>query len=179
MLWNDWLDEDVEWDRSEYVTRRKAIHTLCTYGLIPLLKSYGYTLALTNKDLGSRIATGLYKNERKSYVEANWGFGSVENEYMTEDYTIQFNHDINTEVWDRFWAIWGVWHDLDASTEYGRFRQQEIREYLWSQVDGERSEAILRLKELNEDDEYETELDSGDAYLKDSRESNEWGGLRK
>ena len=179
MAWTDWLDETVEWDQNEQMMRRQAIHKLCTYGLIPFLASYGYLITIGAKQLGSRIATGLFKNQEKPYLESNWQFGPTENEYMTEEYHMQFAHDISEDSWETFWSLWGVWDDIDQSTEIGKARQRDIQEYIWSQVDGEVSPKIAQLRALNEDDEYEPELDGGDAYLKDAKESNEWGGLRK
>jgi hypothetical protein len=178
MTWTTWIEELVEWDENELMTRGQAIHKLCNYGLVPFLASYGYSVTVAPKDLGSRIATGLYKNQGKTYLEGNWQFGPVENEYMTEEYNMQFGHDINQNAWETFWGLWGVWEDID-DTEFGKARQREIQEYIWSQVDGEVSPKLVQLRALNEDDEYETELDGGDAYLKDARESNEWGGVRK
>ena len=178
MSWTTWLDAEIEWDQNETMLRRQAIHKLCTYGLVPFLASYGYYVTLSPKDLGSRIATGLFKNQWKRYLESDWGFGPTENEYMTEEYNIQFGHDISDDAWETFWGLWGMWCDVD-STDSGKDRQREIQEYVWSQVDGERSPQLIRLRAQNEDDEYATELDGGDAYLKDARESNEWGGIRK
>jgi hypothetical protein len=178
MNWTTWLEELVEWDENELMTRGQAIHKLCNYGLVPFLASYGYSVTVSPKDLGSRIATGLYKNQGKTYLEGNWQFGPVQNEYMTEEYNMQFGHDINQNAWETFWSLWGVWEDVDE-TEIGKARQREIQEYIWSQVDGEASPKLVQLRALNECDEYEPELDGGDAYLKDARESNEWGGYRK
>jgi len=179
MIWNKWLDAPVEWDQNEHMMRRHAIHKLCTYGLIPFLASYGYSISIDPKDLGSRIATGLFRNQGKRFLESNWQFGPIENEYMTEEYAMQFGHDIDDSAWETFWSLWGVWDDVDQNAELGRARQCDIREYIWSQINGEHSVQLIRLRELNEEEEYALELDSGDAYLKDSKESNEWGGIRK
>lgn len=179
MVWNEWLDELVQWDENEQMMRRQAIHKLCNYGLVPFLASYGYIVNIGSKDLGSRIASGLFKNQGKRYLESDWQFGPIENEYMTEEYTMQFGHDINEEAWETFWSLWGVWDDIDQRTEMGRARQRDIQEYIWSQINGEESPKLIKLRALNEDEEYISELDGGDAYLKDAKESNEWGGLRK
>jgi len=178
MSWTAWLDANVEWDQNESILRRQAIHKMCTYGLVPFLASHGYYITLSPKEFGSRIATGLFKNQGKRYLDSDWGFGPTENEYMTEEYNIQFGHDISDDAWETFWGLWGVWDDVD-NRDSGKDRQREIQEYVWSQIDGERSPQLIRLRALNEEEEYAAELDGSDAYLKDARESNEWGGMRK
>lgn len=177
MSWNSWLDEIVEWDQSEYIKRRLAIHKLCKYGLIPFLESHGYSVAVDHKELGSRIATGLYINQGKSFMESNWRFGPVENKCMSEEYELYFNHHIDTDEWEKFWQIWGLWSDVDPASTYGAFRQEDIRYYMWSQVCSDQSKQIQKLRE--DEDEYAPEHEGGDAYLKDARESGEWGGIRK
>jgi hypothetical protein len=178
--WNNWLNETVYWDTTDEILRRTAIRRLCRSGLIPFLESHGYILNVDETELGSRIATGMYNNRHVGYIESNWSFGSVENSCMNSDYQAHFRHVIDIDEWEKFWTIWGCWGDLDKDMRYGWDRQRDIENYIWSLISAERSRQTLIIREiLGEDDEYETEHDSRDAYLRESAESNEWGGYRR
>lgn len=180
MSWDAWLDEHVKWDINNYtIKRRAAIHKLCKYGLIPFLQSHGYSVGVDDKELGSRIATGLYNNQNKTFLESDWNFGSIPNELLTEEYEMYFNHHINDEEWDKFWELWGVWSDVDKCCQYGAARQQDIRQYMWSQLNSNLSAQMIQLKEKEDVEENAYEYDTGDAYLRDAKESGEWGGIRK
>jgi hypothetical protein len=175
MSWTSWLNEKVAWD-AEYVARGTAIQRLCKQGLIPFLESHGYAIGNHN-ELGSRIATGLYNNMRRSFLESDWCFGPVENRYLSEDYEARYRHVIDSEEWEKFWSIWG-WSDFSTETNYGWDRRQDVEVYLWTQIDADASRQTAVVNEfLN--DEYAPEHDSRDAYLRDAAESNEWGGYRK
>ena len=170
--WNRWLNEYVCMDPEDYVRRRVAIHRLCSYGLIPFLRANGYSIAISNKELGSRIATGLYNNHGRHMLESDWSFGPIENTCMNDDYRAHFHHVINDAKWEVFWEQWGGWLD--------QHRHADIQDYIWSQVCSEHSpETEIANEHIYGEEEYAAEHDSRDVYLKDSIESNEWGGIRK
>ena len=90
-----------------------------------------------------------------------------------------FNHHINDEEWEKFWELWGVWSDVNGCCQYGAARQHDIRQYMWSQLNSNLSAQMIQLKEKEDVEENAYEYDTGDAYLRDAKESGEWGGIRK
>ena len=148
--WNNWLEESVVWDVYEDIPRRIAIHRLCKRGLIP-------------------------------FLESNWRFGYIESETNTPEYKYRYQQIIDTEEWEKFWNIWGVWSDIDNYSLYGHHRQYDIQEYIWTQLSLELSPHTRIVDEFLgiEENEDISELDGKDIYLKESSESNEWGGYRK
>ena len=179
--WNNWLEESVVWDVYEDIPRRIAIHRLCKRGLIPFVESHGYVMNATLNELGSRIATGLFINRGKRTLERNWRFGYIESETNTPEYKYRYQQIIDTEEWEKFWNIWGVWSDLDNYSLDGHHRQYDIQEYIWTQLSVELSPHTRIVDEFLgiEENEDISELDGKDIYLKESSESNEWGGYRK
>jgi hypothetical protein len=178
MNWENWLREIVTWGLTEEIPRHVAIRRLCKYGLIPFLNSHGYVLGINHIQLGSRIATGLYKNINKNGADSNWSFGLVINNRMCEEYEDQYRSIIDQDAWDAFWETWGCWSDFDPDTHYGWDRQMDVQYDIWSQIHAEGSKHTAAIDEMFRN-EYETEHDSRDSYLKDVAESNEWGGYRK
>jgi hypothetical protein len=178
MSWNSWLNEKVAWDITEYIPRGTAIQRLCNQGLVPFLESHGYAVAISPKDLGSRVATGLYNNMTRSHLESEWSFGPVENSSMSDDYEVRYRHVISSDEWQKFWSIWGVWSDFDTERHYGWDRQRDVEDYIWTQIDAEGSRQTAIVNEFLSE-EYVPEHDSRDAYLRDAAESNEWGGRRR
>ena len=179
--WNNWLNEYVSCDVYDELPRRTAIYRLCKRGLIPFLQSHGYAVEVSIKELGSRIATGLYINRGKSYCDSNWKFGYPEELSLNCDYRDRYYHVIDSEEWDKFWEIWGTWIDLDADSFRGADRRFDIQEYMWTQICHERSEQTRIVNEFLgiEDGQDVSEYDNRDTYLRDAAESNEWGGYRK
>ena len=181
MNWEDWLNETVTWDLYDDIPRRTAIYRLCKMGLIPFLASHGYVVEVPLKLLGSRIATGLYMNRGRRSFESNWEFGYQEARKVDCPYKVHYAHVIDTEEWHKFWKFWGTWHDVDAELMYGIDRQYDIQEYMWTQISQDKSHHTRIVDELLgiEVGEDVSEYENRDTYLKESAESNEWGGRRK
>lgn len=178
MSWNEWLSENVCWDMDEYITRQKAIYRLCKYGLIPFFEANGYNIAVGISTLCSRIATGLYNNRDVNTLDSNWLFGPVENtaagiENNGLEHLMHYNHVMPAEEWEHFWTIWGVWSDVCNKTNYGWDRQNDIREYMWTQLNLEESPQTQVVNELLCIEESgPVEQDRRDAYIRDISESN-------
>ena len=178
--WNEWLNELVAWDVNDELPRRAAIYHLCKRGLVPFLASHGYTIEVSVKELGSRIATGLFINRGKHTYDSNWSFGYVEEFSNNCEYRDRYYHVIDSDEWSKFWEIWGTWSDLDADSFRGLDRRLDIQEYMWTQICHERSYQTGIVNEfLGIEGEDVSEYDNRDTYLKDAAESNEWGGYRK
>jgi hypothetical protein len=181
MTWNEWLSETVCWDADEYITRQTAIYRLCKYGLIPFFEANGYVISIKLETLCSRIATGLYNNQYVNTLDSNWTFGPIENTVEADslEHLAHYNHVMPVEEWEHFWAIWGVWPDVCNKTNYGWDRQNDIRDYMWTQLSLEESPQTQVVNELLCIDEGgAVEQDRRDAYIRDISESNEWGGRR-
>ena len=179
--WNEWLNEHVVWDIQDEIPRRNAIYRLCKRGLIPFIESHGYVVDVSVKDLGSRIATGLFINKGKSSVDSNWNFGYSEEFSINCDYRDRYYDVIDIDEWTKFWEIWGIWSDIDEETFRGRDRQRDIEEYMWTQICHEKSYQTRVVNEflgIERSDDV-SEYDNRDTYVKDSTESNEWGGYRR
>jgi hypothetical protein len=81
-----------------------------TRGLIPLLKSSGYTIGVTNQSLSSGIASILFHNRACTLL------GTV-NFAERNDYSIEhkqhYNHVLSPKRWADFWGEWSFWEDVD------------------------------------------------------------------
>jgi len=180
--WNIWLDELVFWDNYEYIPRRAAIGRFCRNGLIQFLQKHGYEVQINPKQLGARIATGLYKNRNKSILDSDWSsFGPIENNYNSEEYKDHYYHIVDSDRWDYFWSIWGIWSDVDLDEYRGWDRRMDIQDYIWTQLSLELSPQTQTINELL-GIFYEDIVEDGDGrdvYLRDMAESNEWGGIRR
>ena len=179
--WNNWLNKDVSWDMGENIPRRTAIYRLCKIGLIPFIESHGYMMKSSLKQLGSNIATGLFINREKSHIESNWNFGYTEDLNITAENKNRYYHVIDTYDWAKFWEIWGLWCDIDVNMFRGLDRQIDIQEYMSTQIWYERSPQTRIVNEFLgfENGENISEHEGRDIYLKESSDSNEWGGYRR
>jgi hypothetical protein len=180
--WIDWLEEHVTWDGVEVIPRRRAIHRFVKGGLVPFLTYHGYAIDVRMTDLCSRIATGLYVNQGLSCMASKWDFCSVNNDYLEDDLR-RYWHVIDTDRWASFWERWGVWSDVDPMRWRGEDRRIDIQEYAWTQINLERS---VQTRIVNEflgiwEDSGEDVVNNSreDMYLREAKESGEWGGYRK
>jgi hypothetical protein len=173
MSWEDWLNEYVCWDTHEDITRRLAIYRLCKYGLIPLLEANGYRTTVQLHVLCSRIATGMYNNRNVSTLQSDWNIGETENAFVDNKYhKIHYEHVLSKDTWDHFWSLWGLWYDVDGTTIYGWDRQNDIAEFMWTQINLEESPQMQVVNEmLGIEDCEEGDLDRRDAYVRDMTES--------
>jgi hypothetical protein len=180
--WIDWLEEYVTWDGVELIPRRRALYRFVKHGLIPFLNRRGYDIHPRLHELCSRIATGLYINQKLSCLESNWQFCRVNYDYLEDDQR-RYWHVIDTDRWAAFWDRWGVWNDVDPDHWRGEDRRNDIQDYMWTQINLERS---VQTRVVNEflgiwDDSGEDAVQNSreDQYLRDAKESGEWGGYRK
>jgi hypothetical protein len=182
LSWNDWLEEHVYWKEVELISRRRAIYRFVKYGLIPLLNRHGYDTSPRIYDLCSRIATGLYINQGKSYTESKWDFCRTNYDYLEDDQR-RFWHVIDADTWDIFWNRWGVWSDIDLMHWRGEDRRIDIQEYTWTQINLERSVQTQIVNEYlgiwKDSGEDGVQHSREDQYIRDAKDSGEWGGYRK
>jgi len=174
MNWHDWLNEYVCWDTQEDITRKSAIYRLCKYGLIPFFEANGYRISITLHTLCSRIATGMYNNRNVNTLESDWNIGQTENTFWNNKYhKIQYEHVLSADTWEHFWSLWGLWHDVNTSCRHGWDRQNDISEFMWTQINLEES---LQMQVVNEmlgiEEGGDEELDRRDAYVRDMTESS-------
>lgn len=185
---DDWLDSYVDWMDVGEIPRRVALSRFLKQGLLPWVHSRGYRIRVPFQLLGSRIATGLWMNRGLSYLESNWAFGHENTDYIQEE-RWHFNDQFDSEAWDDFWSGWGNWGDFSLTTSRGDDRRIDLQEYIWTQIDLDSSP---RTKELYDilginftamEDEESTSAQKGgrgeDTYLREARESGEWGGWRR
>ena len=171
-----WLSESV-WVGSEYMSREDAMWVCIVDYLIPFVESKGYSLAVTDQTFFNRIAHGLYRNRGASYMESDWSFGHVNTDHLPEE-RWEFDYVFDTDTWKEFWSHSPMWSDLD---EEGQDRQLMIQDYVWTQLNLDKSARTRVVYEhlgIDEDllktdaekkrmeDTYIRE--SGDSYLRES-----------
>jgi hypothetical protein len=188
MSWNDWLNEFIEWDSLYHVPRRVAISRFVRNGLLPFIESKGYRVGCNANVLQSRIATGLYINQDECAMGSKWDFARINDDYLEHDID-HYWHVIDREAWDGFWEQWGTWTDVSLDSWRGPDRRMDIEHYMWTQINLQGS---LQTQVVNErigwyDDHPEdwhamkaaSAAAQEDVYMREARESGEWGGYRK
>lgn len=184
--WYDWLTELTDWSGGvSQLRRHRAIKIFVKEGLIPLLQSNGYRLACTAQDLCSNIATGLYENQGKAYLESNWNIGHKNTDFLPEE-KIHYYDVLNPDIWEDFWGYWGKWSDFDADSERGLDRRYDIQDYMWSQLNLEGSpqtKTILYMLGIDDSGSNTAapmiNTKAEDVYLYEAAESGQYGGYRK
>jgi hypothetical protein len=189
----DWLVEKVYWNSSDrQVSRAKAISFFVKEGLYPFINSYGYSWGCTLRDLENKVATGLYNNIGRHYLESKWDFESYNTAFTDED-VWHYDSVISTDAWREFWSQWALWCDVDPTTERGVDRQNDIERFCWTQLNLDKSPQTNILMEYIRNGEYEDMMGGGggdtyfgraavkkeDTYLKEAAESNQWYGWRR
>jgi len=173
-----WLNEIVCWNHVEYIPRYTAIWRFVSKGLYPFIISRGYVFNTDVQSLTSNIATLLYRNKGLSCLDSKVAPPPLLKEY-NEEYKSHYYHVFGPTEWDSFWLQWDLWSDVADSTNRGNDRRLDIQEYCWSQLDLEESPQTRVVDELlciSEDVQYTARTE--DVYLRESAESNEWGGYR-
>ena len=189
IAWREWLAEPIysEWydSNGNELPRHRILHHFLTHGLFPLLEMHSYTLAAATEVVSSRIATGLFKNRTKSYLQSDWRFGLENTDFSPEDLD-QFHKVLSPEVWEAFWDAWGGWSDVSSDSERGIDRRNDIQAYIWTQLDLRASgqTAVLEAEHGIGEEEKEDwgggkRGSSSDHYIREASESNEWGGYRR
>lgn len=183
MEFESWIQEDVSW-LGYTVSREQAIRRFVYKGLHPWLESLGYTWSCSRKELGNRIATGLFENQGKPHLESKWP-GPDAPEGAMPEMEDHFHAILSPEAWEAFWANWGVWGDVHPDEFRGPDRRMDVEWFVWGQVNLETSpqtDAVLELlgATLEEDEEMTPALrQSYEAFLQESVEYNGWGGYRR
>ena len=121
----DWLTEELGCGE----TRRHCIWRF-TRSLISFLRSYGYGVDVTDKEMSCGIATLLFHNRGHTlltpiYVERDDDYGVEHKQH--------YNHIIDSVAWSGFWANWSWWEDVDS--DWGFYRRLDIQEFCWSHLD--------------------------------------------
>jgi hypothetical protein len=165
--WRKWLAEPVVWNYIDSVPRHVAISRLCK-ALVTFVKSHGYLFRISEETLKSQIASGLYNNRDKSYLDSDWSFPSENDEYHLE-HKNYYTHVMNIDAWSSFWMSWGVWSDLDDDIQYGFDRRLDIEQYVWRQLHLEKS---IHTKTVNEilglEEENVSENEIRDTFLQET-----------
>ena len=191
MKWNDWLQQSVEWKHGlETMPRWKAIRRFVEEGLVPFVKSHGYSIRPDLRSLTNCIATGLYENEAKSTSESSWNYQHHNITPLEEDET-QWYFVLGPQEWAAFWAAWGQWVDISEESWRGRDRQIDIEAFIWTQIDLLASRQTAYVNSWMEYDEEGLIRSANmaatapqqsareDIYLREAAESGEWGGYRR
>jgi hypothetical protein len=184
----EWLDEPVWWT-VQRIPRKIVLHRFVKDGLVCFIRSCGYELGRTVRELYTDIATGLYLNYYAYKGRSVWMDEPYNTEPIPED-RIHFNDVIGFDRWATFWSAWLDWSDLSPDFPNGRERQMDIEEFVWRQLDLDNSPQTEVLyyrmhQELDEDagDEFGRGPGPGsgpaqrsDVYLE---EAAGWGGYRR
>lgn len=144
-----WLDEMLWCGGTNYITRRAIIWRFTKYGIFPFLKSHGYSLQLTPKDMSCGIASLLFHNRGHTLMTP---FPiNTQNDYSIE-HKQHYNHVIDPSRWSSLWEAWSFWEDISCEYGHGFYRRLDIEEYCWSQIDLHSSKQTYILEELMEGD---------------------------
>ena len=155
-----WLNEEIWCGGDATISRRRMIWRFTTRGLIPFLKSSGYSIGVTKQDLSTGIASILFHNRTSTllgpvkFVERN-------------DYSIEhkqhYNHILSPKKWGEFWSEWLFWEDVDE-VGLGFYRRLDIQEYCWTLMDLDASLQTRIVQECME------EADDGPMYYRDEHD---------
>ena len=152
-----WLMEEVWCGGGATMRRRRMIWQFTTRGLIPFLKSSGYTIGVTNTTLSTGIASILFHNRTSTLV------GKVtmpeRNDYSIE-HKHHYNHVLCPKRWGDFWKEWSFWEDVDE-IGLGFYRRLDIQEYCWAVMDLDASPQTRVIHEFMEGD------DDGPVFYRD------------
>ena len=150
-------------------------------GLAPFIRSHGYEWTYDDKWVKSVVATGLYENADMPHLNSKWACPTNTN-FIPEDLD-QFHHVIDSDKWDAFWESWGAWEDVDLVTPYGSDRRLDIMAFVWDHIDVNRSKQSVLVNQALDDNNGRDDGDGrnhiDDVYIRESTESNEWGGYRR
>lgn len=191
MDWDDWLNEPLRWDVNKELPRYRIIYRFVNDGLIPLFNSRGYRFKRDSQTICSRIATGLFNNQGKHYLDSDWEFGQENTDYIPEEKE-HYHFILSSEHWEYFWNSWGNWDDVAKDFYRGLDRRMDIEEYCWTQLELDKSEQTKRILDmLGIDEDVLNDSPKGgkgnkghhsktdDIYLKEAVESGQYGGYRR
>ena len=129
---NDWMHEIIDTPYGD--ARRHEMIDAFVDDLIPFVESMGYTWANTSA-VATRLATGLFANRGKHYIESDWSMIPNENVQSDPEDLYHFHHILDGNIWTRFWSAWGEWADVSLETNRGSDRRLDIQDFVWKQLD--------------------------------------------
>lgn len=167
-----WLAENV-WMGPSYMRREDVLWLFVMDYLIPFVEGKGYTFAVTDRTFFNRLVWGLYSNRSTSYISSDWSFGHVNTDYLPEE-RWEFDYTMSPEEWKHFWSHCPIWSDLEDET--GKERQHMIEDYIWTQLNLDKSARTRVVYEHLGIDEEALEKEPGkgrheETYGRDSGES--------
>jgi len=129
----NWLNEEVYVGALETCRRRAVIWRFAKYGIIPFLKSHGYTLDGDMPKLSCDVASLLFHN-RGCRLVCPYEYGvNAQNDYSIE-HKQHYNHVIDYTAWEKFWEEWSMWEDVSLDSSHGFYRRIDIQDYIWSEI---------------------------------------------
>jgi len=155
---NAWLREIIDSPCGQ-ISRYDVIDAFVE-DLIPFVESRGYTWANTSS-VADRLATGLFVNHGKHYIESDWSMIPAPNVGAPEDLH-HFYYTIDGDSWLNFWSAWDSWIDVSPETDRGPDRRLDIQDFVWRQLNLEHSPQTMAVNELcgyYDDEEEDREMD--------------------
>lgn len=164
--WGYWLNESIYTDDGVFNTmkRKHALYDFCMEGLLPFVKSAGYSLRFPEGKFYKVFLQMMY-----SLYEGNT-IKPIPNEcqYYEDQYDL-YCYNLDTETWQKFWLVWGSLEDF-SEDHYAHRLQYELAEFVWSWVDVNTSTSAIGLYRELEELEYQEEGTKGkdDPYLQET-----------
>jgi hypothetical protein len=169
MSFEKWLRTPVYVDNC-LIKRGDWIKTFVKYGLYPWVISKGYRWAISVNHLKNCIATGLYQNAGRSFLDSKWDYQIHNIDYKNNEDREHFYHVLSFEEWENFWEIWGNMDDIDDEMFRGQDRRFDIQDFIWEQVDLANSPQTQVLNQYlsdypDSDDDYRS--NNVDSYVQE------------
>lgn len=168
--WTRWIHEDMYLDSGciNRMERWKATRAFLENGLIPLAKRHGFHISIPLQIVNARLLRVLFELSRGKRIR----LAQTQQEYPSiyHDFYLQ---TMDTYVWDELWSSWGDIEDFSDSA-YGHKVRALLPNFLWNQLDLERSPSIQDLEDEMENDGDEvfeqkpTSKSKEDPYILDA-----------
>jgi hypothetical protein len=151
---NSWIREIIDTPFGQ-LSRYDVINAFVE-DLIPFVESRGYAWNDTSS-VADRLATGLFVNHGKHYLESDWSMIPAPNTQEAPEDLHHFYYTIDGESWAAFWLAWDSWIDVSLDTDRGSDRRLDIQDFVWRQLNLERSPQSEVVNELCGYYDYEDE----------------------
>lgn len=162
--WSLWIQEPIALSEAGLtpVVRSDAIRQLCEEGLLPLLRSSGYILRISPRELCRQVLLVVYALSEGRTVLPN---SRDEEPYAADQYQ-EYCQRLDSQAWDLLWEQWGALQDFQEHRRTSKVRYL-LPELLWSWMDLERSPTAVSLVKSLEEQEAHEEATKGkeDPYL--------------
>ena len=164
--WSYWINEPIFMDGGvmNIVKRKHAMYIFCKEGLIPMLKSSGYTFAMNDSLLVKQILQLCFALSKGHTVLPK----EQQCAYMEEQYDY-YNYLFSTQRWEKFWKRWGNMQDFQEG-HYGYYLRYTFSDFVWSWLNIDASSTAIALEqELDAQHDYD-EFTKGkdDPYLQET-----------